>query len=123
MADYDALASAFDATLSGTMRSVVSSLLRTSADVWRNPAADNGRRAAPELYQSGILLRLATPSASSLQLLQDLGAEKADRVARAMWDADIKEGDELHVGETVYQVERVAKAADKTLLAVWEVKS
>lgn len=122
MSDYDAIAAAFDEALSGPMRSVVSALLTGVADVWRNPSVSGGKRAAPVLNQSSIPCRLATADASALQLLTDLGAEKANRIVRALYNADIQEGDELHIGSVVYQVERVAAARDKTLLAVWEVR-
>lgn len=123
MADYDTIASAFDSALAGPMRSVVTALLTGSADVYRNPAPSGGKRAAPVSHATGVPIRLATSDASALQLLADLGAEKANRIVRAAWNADILEGDELHIGSVVYQVERVAVARDKTLVAVWEVRS
>lgn len=122
MSDYDTIASNFDSALAGPMRSVVTALLTGTADVWRNPAAAGGKRSAPVLHTIGVPIRLATADASALQLLQDLGAEKANRIIRMRFDADIEEGDELHVGDVVYQVERVAVARDKTLCAVWEAR-
>lgn len=122
-ADYDALAAAFDAALSGPMRAVVTALLTGRGDVWRNPEVSGGKRSAPVLHASDVPCRLATADASALQLLADLGAEKANRIVRMRYDADILEGDELRIGSVIYQVERVAVARDKTLCAVWEVRS
>lgn len=93
----------------------------TLADVYRNPDPAAGKRGAAVLNQAGILLHIAAPGARGMQLLADLGAERANLFAECAWDADITEGDELHVGAVVYQVERAARRADMTLCAVWQV--
>lgn len=95
----------------------------TLADVWRNPDPSSGKRSAAVLDQTGILIHIAAPDARGMQLLADLGAQRANLFAECAWDVDITEGDELHVGDVVYQVERAAKKADMTLCAVWEVKT
>lgn len=114
---------ALTTSMTAVLRPFARSLQRTSADVWRNPDASGGKRGAVELHSAGILLHLAIPDARGLQLLADMGAERADRLAHLAYDADIAEGDELHIGDTVYQVERVARAPDKTRVAVWEIRS
>jgi len=117
------IAAALDSAMTAVMRPLALALQKTPADVWRNPAASSGMTGAPLLHHADIRVRIATPDAAGLQLLADLGAQRANMIGRAAWNADILEGDELHIGSVIYQVERVARAADKTLLALWEVRS
>jgi hypothetical protein len=119
----NAIADAIDDATISVWRPLSAALARLPADVWRNPDAVSGRRQAPVLHHADIRVRLIKPSAKSLQLLADLGALKADRISHAAWNEDVLEGDELHIAGVVYQVERVARSADKTLLAVWQTST
>ncbi len=122
-AEADRIAAALDSAMVDVMRPLATALQRTPADVWRNPDASGGRRGAPVLHHADIRVRITTPNMHELKLLADLGAEKATMIGRLAWNEDVQAGDELHVGATIYQVERVARGTDKTLCALWELQS
>ena len=90
--------------------------------MWRNPDAVGGKTSAPTLHQSGVMLNIVAPGATGLQLLADLGTERANLLAELPADADVTEGDELHIGATIYQIERAVVHATMTLCAIWELK-
>lgn len=94
----------------------------TRADVWRNPAPSGNKTAAPAPHTTGVLLHISAPDARGWQLLQDWGTQKATMLAELARDADVTEGDELHVAGVTYQVERAVVHTTMLLCAVWQVR-
>jgi hypothetical protein len=106
------------------MRMLANRRMTQAADVYRSPAAAGGKVAAPALHASAQPVHLYEPStAAALTLLAELGTTRANWIGEMVANADVAEGDELHVGSITYQVERAVARPDLTFLALWEVKT
>lgn len=106
------------------MRQLANRRMTAVASVYRSPAAAGGRIGAAVLLQASAPAYVYEPSTpAALTLLSDLGSVRANWIGEMRFDADVIEGDELHIGAMTYQIERVVARPDLTLLALWEVRN
>lgn len=122
-ADIAAFQSAFDRFRVELARPIAAAKQTTLCDIYRSAAPIGGKTSAAVLYLAAVPCHIAAPAgAAALQALADLGGARAGFFGELPWDVDVREGDQLRVGDVVYLVERAADFADMTLCAVSEVR-
>jgi hypothetical protein len=97
------------------------------ADVYRNPAAADGKTGARVLTTVGIPIRIrpAGQDDSNLKLIplaNPVNAARVAHVGKVAVGVDIRNGDELRIGMAKYLVEGVGIFTNARLAALSEIK-
>lgn len=93
-------------------------------DLWRSPAAVNGKTGAPVLHTAAIPMRIR-PAGDNPKLIaraQPLNAATVSHLGKAAVESDLRYGDELREGTKRYKVEGVGKWANAVLVSLSEIK-
>ena len=93
-------------------------------DLWRSPAAVNGKTGAPVLHTAAIAMRIR-PAGDNPKLIaraQPLNAATVSHLGKAAVESDLRYGDELRDGTRRYKVEGVGKWTNAVLVALSEIK-
>jgi hypothetical protein len=103
----------------GLGRALASRRQTQAVNVWR--AAPDGSGMA--LHTASVHAWIYVPSgAPALQALAELGGARASHAGELPYDADVREGDELHLGARVFLVERAIRRDTVTWCALSEVR-
>lgn len=93
-------------------------------DLWRSPAAVNGKTGAPVLHTAAIPMRIR-PAGDNPRLIaraQPVNAATVSHLGKAAKGADLRYGDELRDGTKRYKVEGVGVWTNAVLVALSEIK-
>jgi len=93
-------------------------------DLWRSPAAVNGKTGAPVLHTAAIPMRIR-PAGDNPKLIaraQPVNAATVSHLGKAAKGADLRYGDELRDGTKRYKVEGVGVWTNAVLVALSEIK-
>ena len=93
-------------------------------DLWRSPAAVNGKTGAPVLHTAAIPMRIR-PAGDNPKLIaraQPLNAATVSHLGKAAVESDLRYGDELRDGTRRYKVEGVGKWTNAVLVSLSEIK-
>ena len=93
-------------------------------DLWRSPAAVNGKTGAPVLHTAAIPMRIR-PAGDNPKLIaraQPLNAATVSHLGKAAVETDLRYGDELRDGTRRYKVEGVGKWTNAVLVSLSEIK-
>lgn len=93
-------------------------------DLWRSPAAVNGKTGAPVLHTAGILMRIRPAGDNPKQIAraQPVNAATVSHLGKAAKGADLRYGDELRDGTKRYKVEGVGVWTNAVLVSLSEIK-
>lgn len=104
-------------------RPIAAAKQTTRCDIYRSAPPSGGKTSAAVLFLADVPCHIAAPAgAAALQALADLGGARSSFFGELPWNVDVREGDQLRVGDAVYLVERASDFADMTLCAVSEVR-
>lgn len=93
-------------------------------DLWRSPAAVNGKTGAPVLHTAAIPMRIR-PAGDNPKLIaraQPVNAATVSHLGKAAKGADLRYGDELRDGTKRYKVEGVGVWTNAVLVSLSEIK-
>ena len=93
-------------------------------DLYRSPAAVNGKTGAPVLHTAAIPMRIR-PAGDNPKLItraQPVNAATVSHLGKAAVDTDLRYGDELRDGTKRYKVEGVGVWTNAVLVALSEIK-
>ncbi len=93
-------------------------------DLYRSPAAVNGKTGAPVLHTAAIPMRIR-PAGDNPRLItraQPVNAATVSHLGKAAVDTDLRYGDELRDGTKRYKVEGVGTWTNAVLVALSEIK-
>ena len=93
-------------------------------DLYRSPAAVNGKTGAPVLHTAAIPMRIR-PAGDNPRLIaraQPVNAATVSHLGKAAKGADLRYGDELRDGTKRYKVEGVGVWTNAVLVALSEIK-
>ena len=93
-------------------------------DLYRSPAAVNGKTGAPVLHTAAIPMRIR-PAGDNPKLIaraQPVNAATVSHLGKAAKGADLRYGDELRDGTKRYKVEGVGVWTNAVLVALSEIK-
>ena len=93
-------------------------------DLYRSPAAVNGKTGAPVLHTAAIPMRIR-PAGDNPKLIaraQPVNAATVSHLGKAAKGADLRYGDELRDGTKRYKVEGVGTWTNAILVALSEIK-
>ena len=93
-------------------------------DLYRSPAAVNGKTGAPVLHTAAIPMRIR-PAGDNPKLIaraQPVNAATVSHLGKAAKGADLRYGDELRDGSRRYKVEGVGVWTNAVLVALSEIK-
>ncbi len=93
-------------------------------DLYRSPAAVNGKTGAPVLHTAAIPMRIR-PAGDNPRLItraQPVNAATVSHLGKAAVDTDLRYGDELRDGTKRYKVEGVGVWTNAVLVSLSEIK-